>query len=70
MIIQIFQKKNTNSKLTSNERDEIKTSLINHFLFKDKTPNLIYYLLRKKEIKKFDKNTIIFSEGRTGDYFI
>ena len=40
MIIQIFQKKkNTYNKLTSNERDEIKISLTNHFLFKYKTPN-------------------------------
>ena len=65
----IPKKKNTNSKLTSNEREEVKTSLTNHFLFKDKTPNIIYSLLRKIEIKKFDKNTIIFSEGGTGDYF-
>ena len=65
----IPKKKNTNSKLTSNEREEIKTSLTHHFLFKDKTPNIIYSLLRKIEIKKFDKNTIIFSEGGTGDYF-
>ena len=25
--------------------------------------------MRKIEIKKFEKNTIIFSEGGTGDYF-
>ena len=55
--------------LTSIEREQIKSSLTTHFLFKDKGPNIIYSLLRKIELINFEKNVIIFQEGGTGDYF-
>ena len=57
------------SKLNSLERDQIKSSLTTHFLFKDKSPNIIYSLLRKIEIKSYEKDNIIFEEGNSGDFF-
>ena len=57
------------SKLNSLERDQIKSSLTTHFLFKDKSPNIIYSLLRKIEIKSYEKDYIIFEEGNSGDFF-
>ena len=64
-----IQKKKNEKKLSSNDREQIKSSLTTHYLFKDKGSNIIYSLLRKIELIAFDKNTIIFSEGGTGDYF-
>ena len=64
-----FKKKKNEKKLSSNDREQIKSSLTTHYLFKDKGSNIIYSLLRKIELIAFDKNTIIFSEGGTGDYF-
>ena len=56
-------------KLTNKQLDKVKQSLKQHFLFKDKSPNIIYSLLEKLELIKVPPNKILFKEGDKGDKF-
>ena len=56
-------------KLTNSEKEQIKKTLSQHFLFKDKSPDTIDLLVNKIEIIKIPPNTNIYKEGEKGDYF-
>ena len=60
---------NENIELTNKEKEKIKQRLINHYLFKDKSSNIIESLLKKIEIIKFYPYSIIFNEGEKGEFF-
>ena len=56
-------------KLSPSEKEQIKKTLSQHFLFKDKSPDTIDLLVNKIEIIKTPPNINIYKEGETGDYF-
>ena len=56
-------------KLSNNEKEQVEQALSQHYLFKDKSKNIIASLLNKIEMIKVSPNTILFKEGDTGDYF-
>ena len=57
-------------KLTNNEKEKVKKNLSQHFLFKDKSPDIINFLVNKIELIKFLPNSNVYKEGEKGDFFI
>ena len=56
-------------KLTNKQLDQVKNNLKQHFLFKDKSPNIIVSLFEKLELIKVNANIILYKEGDKGDFF-
>ena len=56
-------------KLTNKQLDQVKNNLKQHFLFKDKSPNIIVSLFEKLELIKVNSNIILYNEGDKGDFF-
>ena len=56
-------------KITNKQLDHVKNNLKQHFLFKDKSPNIIVSLLDKLELIKVNANIILYNEGDKGDFF-
>ena len=56
-------------KLTNNEKEKVKKNLSQHFLFKDKSPDIINFLVNKIELIKFPPNSNVYKEGEKGDFF-
>ena len=56
-------------KITNKQLDHVKNNLKQHFLFKDKSPNIIVSLFEKLELIKVNANIILYNEGDKGDFF-
>ena len=55
--------------LNSYEKQEIRNIFTNHFLFKNKSPQLISSIIESLEMMVIPKNTMLFKKGDKGDYF-
>ena len=56
-------------KFSENDKISIQQSLQNHFLFKNKNPQIISKIIDSLEERSLQKGTTLFNKGDKGNYF-
>jgi CRP-like cAMP-binding protein len=59
----------TKAEISEIDKKKIENSLQNHFLFKNKSQNILSNIINSLQMQKLQPNTILFKKGDKGNYF-
>jgi len=59
----------TKAEISEIDKKKIEISLQNHFLFKNKSQNILSNIINSLQMQKLPPNTILFKKGDKGNYF-
>ena len=64
-----YNNKITKAEISETDKKKIEKSLQNHFLFKNKSQNIISNIIDSLQMQKLQPNTTLFKKGEKGNYF-
>ncbi len=64
-----YNNKITKAEISETDKKKIESSLQNHFLFKNKSQNILSNIIDLLEMQKLQPNTTLFKKGDKGNYF-
>ena len=64
-----YNNKITKAEISETDKKKIETSLQNHFLFKNKSQNILSNIINSLQMQNLPPNTILFKKGDKGNYF-
>ena len=64
-----YNNKITKAEISEEDKKKIFNSLQNHFLFKNKSQNIISNIIDLLQMQKLSPNTTLFNKGDKGNYF-